>query len=294
MAEETVPGTEGINSFSCRCILKNGVIYPAGPSPQLYRFFGTTASSYSAGMLTRIRRDIGEKSASAVGKVVRDKVQKGEDFRLVYPTKRADGSACMLQMDGYAGGMEGDCPVYEIIGMDITDLVEAKKETGRLSAENRTLLEDSPVGLGIYHIRDNAFDLVYTNAEYYRVHHGSREYWDRYKGGDALNRILPEDRAVLLDEWKRTLGDPAGHIYNASYRCLGEDGQLHWIRLLARLAEEQPDGVRVCYASYLNIDNEKKAEETAEHLSRSMIDTINRLPTISVLFRIEDNGVFIP
>ena len=75
-------------------------------------------------------------------------------------------------------------------------------------------MDDSPVGLGIYHIKGNHFNLIYTNDEYYNVHHGSKEYWDSFPGSDALDRIIKEDHPAIFEEWKNTLADPAKHIFD--------------------------------------------------------------------------------
>jgi PAS domain S-box-containing protein len=271
-----------IRSFACRCLLRADDVYPVGSVQQMCRFFGTTEEDYRGGILSRIRRDIGAQSADAIRAGI-ENLFRGEDYRIVYPSVRADGSRCQIQLDAYPAEETDRGRVCDVIGMDITDLLSAQRTADKLAAENLTLTEDSPVGLGIYHIRGRSFELVYTNAEYYRVHCGSKAYWDSFRGKDALERILPEDRPLLYEEWNRTLQDP-GHVYDARYRCRGEDGQIHWIRLLARLAEEEQDGVRICYASYINVDREKQAEARAELLQRKLLDTINHLPTISVLF----------
>ncbi len=155
--------------------------------------------------------------------------------------------------------------------------------------ENRALLDDSPIAMGIYHIDGKKFKLIYTNAEYYRVHHGSKTYWDNFNEKDAMERIYPEDRVNLYNEWRKVIEHPDS-MYDATYRCRGEDNQEHWINLKARLGEKRSDGIWVCYATYTNVDQEKNAEVIAAHLSKSMLDTINSLPTISGLCEIKPNG----
>jgi two-component system sensor histidine kinase/response regulator len=279
-----------VKSFMLKCLITADEIYMTEPSPQMYEFFGTTEESYKGGVLARIRKDIGDESADALLEVCREKSSRGEDFRLVYPSMRADGSSCVIQMDAYAGEETKDGRIYSIIDIDITDELETRKKADELAAENNALLNDSPVGLGIYHIKDGKFDLIYTNSEYYKVHHGSKEFWDKFKGKDALARILPEDRHVIVDEWKETLDDPDNHVFSAKYRCCCENGEIHWVHLLGRIAGTKRDGTKVCYASYLNIDGEKKAEEQ----SRSLFETIGSLPTTSVLYLEGEDGSFIP
>ena len=278
-----------ISSFTCKVLITEDEAYIKEPSPQMFAFFGTNEESYRNGMLRRIRNDIGDVSADALKEMLVSKARKGEEFRLVYPSMRADGSACTMQMDAYPRENTPEGRIFDVIEMDITDLLETVEREERLSEENHMLTEDSPVGLGIYHIKDDRFDLVYTNNEYYKVHCGSREYWDSFNGREATERILPEDRPAIYAKWLQVKEHP-GELYDATYRCLGEDGKVHWIRLMARFDDHLIDGYYRCYASYLNLDKEKEAEERAKDADRMMVDTINNLPSISALFRVSDSG----
>jgi len=278
-----------ITSFTCKVLVKEDDAFFVEPSRQMFDFFGTNEDSYANGFLTRIRTDIGDISADALSNVLFDKAAKGEDFRLLYPSMRADGSPCQMQLDAYYDGTTEEGSFFNVIEMDITELVEAKERAEKLAAENQALTEDAPVGQGIYHIKDNKFDLVYTNSEYYHVHHGSKEYWDSFKGRDAMERIVAEDRALLYEEWKTVLKNP-DHIYDAAYRCVGEDGEIHWVRLIARLSNIIIDGMYICYATYLDIDREKKNEELATSADKTLIDTINNLPSNSLLCRVMNNN----
>lgn len=191
MTTETEEAKYTIKSFTCHCLvkLKDKDAFISKPSPQMCEFFGTTPNSYHDGILNRIRKDISVKSADMIWDMISKKALLGEPFRLVYPSMRADGTPCTIQLDAYPNSKSEDGYYFEAIGMDITELIKAKEAAERLSNENKTLLDDSPIGLGIYHIKDNKFDLVFVNDEYYHVHHGSREFWEQYKGKDAMERI---------------------------------------------------------------------------------------------------------
>ncbi|MCI2061897.1 MAG: response regulator [Eubacteriaceae bacterium] len=268
-----------ISSFTCRVAVRNDDVHLIEASPQMFAFLGTNIDSYRSGILERISQDISSTTAEMLRINLRKHADSEDDFRIVYPSKRADGSLCILQMDAYSAGMDehGD-HIYDVIEMDITDLVKAKEDIESLNEVNKALTEDSPVGLGIYHIKGNHFNLIYTNAEYYRIHHGSKEYWDSFPGVDALDRIIKEDHPAIFEEWKRTLADPQNHIFDTCYRCRGEDGELHWVRLIARLSDMIVDGARVSYASYLDVDKEKQIQQEidAQYMSaQAFIDSIS-------------------
>jgi len=278
-----------INSFAFRCVIRDNEVYLVGDAPEMFEFFGTNASSYSNGIIHRIRKDIGDESADKIEELISRNAEKGNNMRLCYPSARADGKKCVIQMDVYMRDITAEGRICDIIDMDITDLITARDETEKLAAQNKALLEDSPVGFGIYHIRDGVFDLIYTNDEYYHVHCGSREYWDSFKGKDALSRIDRRDHRTIFEEWRRTSADHR-HLFDARYRCLGEDDQVHWIRLQGRLVEVLEDGTCVCYAAYSNVDAEKRAEDQAEKLRKKLLDTVASLPTVSVLFNAREDG----
>ena len=274
---------KSVSSFVCRGVFKDNDLFLREPAHRMFAFFGTREEMYRQGIIARIRQDISEAAADKLLALFQEKSAVGADFRVVYPSKRADGSACMMQVDGYAGEAVDGGRNYDLLGVDISDLIEAQQEAELLNRENRALTEDSPVGLGVYHIRGNHFDLVYTNAEYYRVHHGSKAFWDKFKGQDAMNRIVPEDRELIYKEWRRISDGAADRVFDAKYRVLGEDEQLHWVELKARLTDAV-DGERVCYACYLNIDAEKAAEAEAAAASKNLLNTLANLPTAASLY----------
>jgi two-component system, sensor histidine kinase and response regulator len=125
----------GIKSFSCRCIVKDKDIFFTEPSPQMCRFFGTAPESYTEGILARIRRDISSESADILGKNVFAKAAAGEDFRIVYPSMRADGSKCQMQVDGYFQKRTDEGYLYDVIEMDISELIEARETAKRQEQE---------------------------------------------------------------------------------------------------------------------------------------------------------------
>ena len=135
-----------IRSFSFKCLVTPREVYLVGPAESMMAFFGTTEDSYRNGMISRIRKDISSESADTIIKLITEKSSSGEDFRLIYPSKRADGSDCVIQMDGYAKEKTDDGRYYDVIDLDVTELHEAKEKADKLAKVNGMLLEDSPVG----------------------------------------------------------------------------------------------------------------------------------------------------
>jgi len=127
MGNDSQRKNEMISSFACRLLIRGNEAYMIEPSPELCSFFGTTEESYREGIITRIRRDIGAESADALADMLSRKAAAGENFRIVYPSRRADGSACQMQLDGYPAEERDGGRIYNIIEMDVTDIVESRK-----------------------------------------------------------------------------------------------------------------------------------------------------------------------
>lgn len=127
MDKNSHDGSGMISSFACRLLIRDNDAYMIEPSPELCRFFGTTEESYKEGIISRIRRDISAQSADALAQMLETKSVRGENFRLVYPSRRADGTACEMQLDGYAAEERDGGRIYNIIEMDVTDIIESRK-----------------------------------------------------------------------------------------------------------------------------------------------------------------------
>lgn len=266
-----------IKSFICKCIVKEQDVYILEPSPQMCQFFGTTEASYKKGILARIRRDIGADSADALGNVLFDKAAKGEDFRIVYPSRRADGSHCDMQLDAYAGALTEEGRIYTIIEMDITELIQARNETAKLTAENNSLLET------IYHLP--SISVLYTIDEngYIRCLSFSDEFcrmvgcsqgdiWQVYTE-DAMFAVHPEDKQRVYDHVRANLHNKRpSHI---AYRIRLKGGSYKWVSInfMAFMAGDR----QYIYVVYTDIDDIKQQEQELAlqyEAAQSFIDSL--------------------
>ncbi len=103
------------------------------PPVKMFEFFGTSADSYQGGILARIRREISADSAAYIQGLLEDEGSRGEDFCIVYPSRRGDGKCCEMQLNAYAREPSGDGWIYDMVEMDITDLVEAQRNAAELT-----------------------------------------------------------------------------------------------------------------------------------------------------------------
>ena len=121
-----------------------------------------------------------------------------------------------------------------------------------------TILDNIPGGVAVFSYQNKTICLEYTNAGFYTLHHGSREYWSR-QSADPVNWLTKEDRVLFYEELKAVL-DGLKKEGSVTYRVVGEDGNLYWVNNQFRQAYEK-NGVRYYYASFVDMDEQKAAEQ---------------------------------
>ena len=126
-------------------------------------------------------------------------------------------------------------------------------------------------GGGLYEQR-NEIRLVYTNAGFFALHHGSEEYWSGQSKNPA-DWLTPEDRHLFWDEFDSVV-QKKKEQGSVIYRIVGEDGKLHWVSNQFRPAE-QVDGVQYYYASFIDMDKQIAAEQELLR-DKQMYDRQNR------------------
>jgi PAS domain S-box-containing protein len=141
---------------------------------------------------------------------------------------------------------------------NVDDLISQQERLRRYSEERDEILDSIPGGVAIFSMVNGQLRLNYTNAGFFELHHGSREFLL----GKSLNPVtwlLPEDQELFKKEFeavqsgKKAEGDVA-------YRVTGEDGKIHWVNNQFRPAYVE-NGVPFFYASFTDLDAQKEAEE---------------------------------
>ena len=247
-----------IKSFTCKVLLKDGEMYLLEPAPQMFAFFGTTEASYKNGIINRIRKDIGAVSADLLTRSLKEKAYGRQDFRIIYPSKRGDGSRCLMHMDSYAGEVLPEGQVYRVLAMDITELEEAQAKAERLRRKMINTISSLPSSAGLFRIRqDGSFEAESYSKELCRMMGGSEEEISRLYTEDVFFPIHPEDREWLKLELERTKG--SRDVHTAIYRLLMKSGDYKWVN--DNYAWLKVDGVEYIYSVYTDVDEVKRHEE---------------------------------
>ena len=93
--------SSNITSFFFTCCIYKGIddFFIVKENEKMFKYFGTKSEQYKNGVLVRIRHDIGGETVNSLIEKSSQKNENKEDFCLTYPSKRADGSKCWIQMD---------------------------------------------------------------------------------------------------------------------------------------------------------------------------------------------------
>ncbi len=120
------------------------------------------------------------------------------------------------------------------------------------------ILGNIPGGVAVFSARGGQIRLEYTNASFYALHHGSREYWNR-QSKNPVDWLAAEDRHLFWDAF-REVASGEKEQGGTSYRIVGEDGRLHWVNNQFRRAYRE-DGIQYYYASFTGLDEQIAAEQ---------------------------------
>ena len=260
MMEEKFFRDNLIDSFTGHCLARGDEVYLAEPSPLMCCFFGTTEADYREGILRRIRVDISPASADALRQLLQAKAPKGEDFRIAYRSKRADGTPCYVQLDGYAGPEKDGGRLYEIVGMDVTNLIDrqAKKLEEHYSSTLLETLRNLPSISVLYHMAEDGVLVPHTfSDEFCRLIGCTQENVRELYHGDSFMMVHPEDRTgILALYWQHDVNErPA----TAVYRIITHSGTYKWVSV--NFVSFFVGAERYTYVVYTDIDALKQQEE---------------------------------
>lgn len=248
-----------IQSFICRCLIKNGEAYIAEPPAKMFEFFGTSAASYEGGILARIRRDISPESAAYIQGLLEDEGSRGKDFCIVYPSQRGDGRRCEMQLNAYAREASADGWLYDMVEMDITDLVEAQRNaeemTGNVDQALLDIINRLPSNTMLFRIQDDgSLRIERYSDEYCRMCGYSPE--DEIFRGDAYGGVHPADVEMIQGELARHL--KTSQPFQMVYRISTKRGPYKWVNV--KFNPFSLGGMHYLYAQYMDIDTLKRQE----------------------------------
>jgi signal transduction histidine kinase/CheY-like chemotaxis protein/PAS domain-containing protein len=142
---------------------------------------------------------------------------------------------------------------------NVNAYVEKQNALETYIQEQGKILDNIPGGVSIFSDHDGKIHLDYTNPSFYELHHGSKEYWDK-QSDNPVDWLFPDDRILFEEEFRQVKnGEKAKG--DVAYRIIGEDGNLYWVNNQFKPAYVK-DGIAYYYASFIDLDQLKDAEES--------------------------------
>ncbi|MEA4923119.1 MAG: PAS domain-containing protein [Eubacteriaceae bacterium] len=124
--------------------------------------------------------------------------------------------------------------------------------------QHQNLLNQVPMGIGIYEIDHGRLKQLYMNDSYYRMIGMSREECHKESHGDFLDFTHQDDIETIYSAMESCLEGSEEESFD--HRIICGDGKYHWFRLDASVAGRENERVTI-YCSYANIDATIKAQE---------------------------------
>jgi len=108
---------------------------------------------------------------------------------------------------------------------DVDQYVNERDELTAYGKRLDSILGSIPGGVAVFYEMNSEIRLAYSNAGFYSLHHGSREYWSK-QSPNPVEWLAPEDRHLFWDEFRKASSGEKEQG-NVVYRVIGEDGKMH-------------------------------------------------------------------
>jgi len=164
----------------------------------------------------------------------------------------------------------------------------------RAAEENNTLLNNSPSAICICRCRDDELDFSFANEGCYRVFASGRSWLKQFQGRNVINIVYPEDRHIVLEEWKKLRQNRMNYVFSANFRVLSEYGKKHWLNCIARFSHYDKNNAEVYYASLADVSKQIQAEEEIAEGEKRNAALLRYLPANFIVSRAHSDGKLEP
>ena len=204
---------------------------------------------------------------SRVDALVEEAFRTGTGYEVRYRMRRRDGSYIWVNDVGKKGlSADGRAVCISVI-RDVTGEMEARARLESQAARYDALFQSVLCGIVQYRLQDGGVAFKNANREAIRIFgYTPEDFWAK-ADWDLPSLIAPEDRARVLEEVSR-LRRP-GDVNPFEYRVLRRDGSLCWIIGRAEVILDT-DGEQIVQSVYLDINEQKKAEQRSARLEEQV------------------------
>ena len=161
--------------------------------------------------------------------------------------------------------ISSDTERFYAVYYNVNNYLDEQQQLKTAKRDIEKIISNIPGGISVFSDRGGHIHLDYTNDGFFELHHGSREYWAS-RNGDPSLWLIEEDRHIFTDEFRKVnTGEKIQG--SATYRVVGEDGEIHWVNNQFRKAYVQ-DGIQYYYAVFVCLDEQKEAEKAKNEARR--------------------------
>ena len=183
-----------------------------------------------------------------------------EEFRAVH----ADGRVVWVREDALLiRDAEGKAIYWLGIMLDITQLVEAKRDLHHVQSTYGALVEQIPAI--VYQDKtDESWSTVYVSPQITTLLGVLPEEWT----GESklwLEMLHPDDRERAIEEVDR--GIESGEPYTVEYRMVARDGRVKWFQDTALMLRDADGNPAYTHGVMLDITERREAEERLTYLA---------------------------
>lgn len=169
----------------------------------------------------------------------------------------------------------------------LIDIDDRKRAEGALreSERNSKLIVDTiPAGLGVL---SPTGEVEALNVQLHR-YFGKSE--DELKHWETADVVHPDDLQHVIQTTERSIA--TGDAYDTEQRLRGKDGVYHWFRVRSLPVRDADNRIVRWYALYIDIDEEKRAEQALAASEHSLKVTIDTIPALAWSARTDGSADF--
>ncbi|MEA4923118.1 MAG: PAS domain-containing protein [Eubacteriaceae bacterium] len=138
--------------------------------------------------------------------------------------------------------------------------------------EQAQLLDQVPVGIGIYEIERGDIRQLYINDNYYSMVGEKRELREK-KQGEFLHLVYPDDLTQIYNLAEKCAAGSSKEVID--HRIMCGDGNYKWFRLSAFVVKREGDKTTL-YCSYADIDDALKTQKALENANLDLQKQYNQ------------------
>jgi len=236
----------------------DGVIRMEYLNDGFYRMIGARREDRSAFFSTGTINSVHPDDRPGLMAEVLASIRENRMFEHRFRNLGGDGGYLWIGIRASHRPLDGKTERFYASYYNVDRLVSEHNELTAYSNRLDEILGSIPGGVSVFSEQGGQIRLVYTNAGFYAVHHGSREYWSA-QSANPVDWLVPEDRHLFWDEFRRVARD-GKQQGSVTYRVIGEDGAFHWVRNQFCRAERL-GGVQCYSASFVDMDEQIAAEQ---------------------------------